>query len=79
MLTVHAITGLLEIDKAAERMLGVQSSFWVAVALTYLDFLEDRQVSDDPPLEKTFLLTTFLELSRGYERLNYHKAVHRAV
>ncbi|KAF9239411.1 hypothetical protein BU15DRAFT_74568 [Melanogaster broomeanus] len=37
------VTGLLEIDRAEERMLGIDPSFWIAVALTYLEFLEERE------------------------------------
>ena len=44
MLTVGSVTGLLEIDRAEERVLGVDTSFWIAVALTYLEFLEEREV-----------------------------------
>ena len=44
MLTVRSVTGLLELDESAECDLGVAPSFWIAVALTYLDFLEDREV-----------------------------------
>ncbi|KAH7922497.1 hypothetical protein BV22DRAFT_1121462 [Leucogyrophana mollusca] len=43
VLTVRSVTGLLEIDRAEERMLGIQTSFWIAVALTYLEFLEERE------------------------------------
>jgi len=43
VLTVRSLTGLIEIDQAEERVLGVQTSFWVAVALTYLEFLEERE------------------------------------
>ncbi len=42
--TVRSTTGLLEIDVALERLFGVDRSFWIAVALAYMDFLEDRQV-----------------------------------
>lgn len=42
--TVRSITGLLELDEKVERDLGVAQSFWIAIALTYLDFLEDREV-----------------------------------
>jgi hypothetical protein len=28
-----------------ERTLGVDTSFWIAIALTYLEFLEEREVS----------------------------------
>ena len=44
VLTVRSVTGLLELDERAERDLGVAQSFWIAIALTYLDFLEDREV-----------------------------------
>ncbi|EIW74808.1 hypothetical protein CONPUDRAFT_140266 [Coniophora puteana RWD-64-598 SS2] len=40
--TVRSVTGLLEINRAEERVLGVDTSFWIAAALTYLEFLEDR-------------------------------------
>ncbi|KAG9311097.1 hypothetical protein JVU11DRAFT_9006 [Chiua virens] len=43
ILTVGSVTGLLEIDRAEERILGVDTSFWIAVALTYLEFLEERE------------------------------------
>lgn len=45
VLTVRSLTGLLEIDKAEERLMGVSTSFWIAIALTYLEFLEEREVS----------------------------------
>ena len=48
ILTVGSITGLLEIDEAEQKLLGVQTSFWIAVALTYLGFLEERDVSTCP-------------------------------
>lgn len=44
VLTVRSLTGLIEIDKAEEGLIGVETSFWIAVALTYLEFLEERQV-----------------------------------
>ncbi|KAL1738512.1 hypothetical protein HDZ31DRAFT_69915 [Schizophyllum fasciatum] len=40
---VRRVTGTIEIDREEERFLGIETSFWVAVALTYLDFLEDRE------------------------------------
>ncbi|KAJ3718121.1 hypothetical protein DFJ43DRAFT_1159577 [Lentinula guzmanii] len=40
--TVGSLNGVLQLDKVEAEMLGVDSSFWVAVALTYLDFLEER-------------------------------------
>jgi len=43
VLTVRSVTGLLELDEKAECELGVAPSFWIAIALTYLDFLEDRE------------------------------------
>jgi len=43
VLTVRSVTGLLELDERVENDLGVAQSFWVAIALTYLDFLEDRE------------------------------------
>jgi len=43
VLTVRSVTGLLELDERVERDLGVAQSFWIAIALTYLDFLEDRE------------------------------------
>lgn len=56
MLTVRSITGLLEIDQTEEMSMGVQTSFWVAVALTYLEFLEERDVSiKSPPSWLLFL------------------------
>ena len=42
---VRRVTGVIEIDREEERFLGIEASFWIAVALTYLDFLEDREVS----------------------------------
>ena len=44
VLTVRSVTGLLELGERVERDLGVAPSFWIAIALTYLDFLEDREV-----------------------------------
>jgi hypothetical protein len=44
VLTVRSLTGLIEIDKAEESYLGIDTSFWIAVALTYLEFLEEREV-----------------------------------
>ncbi|KAJ7743647.1 hypothetical protein B0H16DRAFT_1561224 [Mycena metata] len=41
--TVHAVTGLIELDTAQEQALGVEGSFWVAVALTYLEFLQEKE------------------------------------
>ncbi|KAI6030322.1 hypothetical protein EDC04DRAFT_2868992 [Pisolithus marmoratus] len=43
VLTCRSTTGLLEINRAEERILGVETSFWIAVSLSYLEFLEDRE------------------------------------
>ena len=45
-LTVRTLTGLIEIDDPEEQLLGVDTSFWIAIVLTYLEFLEEREVSD---------------------------------
>jgi len=42
-LTVRSLTGLIEIDTKEERSLGVETSFWIAMALSYLEFLEERE------------------------------------
>lgn len=44
VLTVRSLTGLIEIEQTEEQLLGVETSFWIAVALTYLEFLEEREV-----------------------------------
>ncbi|KAF9007063.1 hypothetical protein BDQ17DRAFT_1351344 [Cyathus striatus] len=41
--TVYSFTGTIEIDLAEQLLLGVDTSFWIAVALTYLEFLEERE------------------------------------
>ncbi|KAI0920277.1 hypothetical protein AcW1_002064 [Taiwanofungus camphoratus] len=41
--TVRCSSGCLEIDKTQVRSLGVDMSFYVAVALTYLEFLSERE------------------------------------
>ncbi|KAJ7278933.1 hypothetical protein C8J57DRAFT_1502771 [Mycena rebaudengoi] len=43
IMMVRSITGLIEVDQAEERSLGVESSFWIAVALTYLEFLQEKE------------------------------------
>lgn len=40
-----ATTGLIEVNKGMERQLGINPSFWIALALAYLEFLADRDVS----------------------------------
>ncbi|KAJ7657776.1 hypothetical protein DFH06DRAFT_454127 [Mycena polygramma] len=42
-MTVGTVTGVIEIDQTEERTLGVDSSFWIAVALTYLEFLQEKE------------------------------------
>jgi hypothetical protein len=42
--SVASTTGVLELDTVAAQALGVHPSFWVTVALAYLEFLEDREV-----------------------------------
>ncbi|GJJ07741.1 hypothetical protein Clacol_001946 [Clathrus columnatus] len=37
-----ATAGILAIDKTIERQMGIESTFWVAVSLAYLEFLSDR-------------------------------------
>ena len=44
LLTAASVTGLVEIDRAEERMLGLDTSFLITVALAYWEFLEDREV-----------------------------------
>jgi hypothetical protein len=44
VLTVRSFTGLIEIARTEEQLLGIETSFWIAVALTYLEFLEEREV-----------------------------------
>ena len=55
VMTVRSTTGLLEINRAEERVLGVETSFWIAVSLTYLEFLEDKEVSLASSSEPSFL------------------------
>lgn len=44
--TVRSMHGSLEIDMLRIQELGVHISFYIAVALTYLEYLTDREVSD---------------------------------
>lgn len=46
--TARSTHGLLEVDQQRERELGIQPSFYVAVALTYLEFLTEREVGTSP-------------------------------
>jgi len=41
--TVNSVSGVIEIDMKLVRSLGVETSFYMAVALTYLDFVSDRE------------------------------------
>ncbi|KAH9919030.1 uncharacterized protein B0H18DRAFT_1122727 [Fomitopsis serialis] len=41
--TVNSVSGVIEIDMKLVRSLGVETSFYIAVALTYLDFVSDRE------------------------------------
>lgn len=43
--TVGNTSGLLEVDETGVQALGVDLSFYVAVALSYLEFLEEKEVS----------------------------------
>lgn len=43
--TARCSSGLIELDEGQCRVLGVDPVFYVAVALTYLEFLEEREVS----------------------------------
>lgn len=42
--TVRSNYGLIELDTEQVRMLGVETSFYVACALTYLEYLGEREV-----------------------------------
>ncbi|TFK89059.1 hypothetical protein K466DRAFT_652310, partial [Polyporus arcularius HHB13444] len=41
--TARCSSGLIEMDEGQCRVLGVEPAFYVAVALTYLEFLEERE------------------------------------
>ncbi|KAK7035705.1 hypothetical protein R3P38DRAFT_603897 [Favolaschia claudopus] len=43
VMMVSTVTGLIEVDQTEEALLGVDSSFWLAVALTYLEFLQEKE------------------------------------
>ncbi|KAG6853621.1 hypothetical protein C0991_002845 [Blastosporella zonata] len=57
ILTVRSLTGLIEIERTQEELLGVETSFWIAVALTYLEFLEEREVRRSPHYSSFYILT----------------------
>ena len=71
VLTFGSFTGLIEIDAVEEKMLGVDRSFWIAVSLTYLEFLENREVSRSAHLFVIVTLTCMIELPRSTPRLTY--------
>lgn len=65
----HSTTGVVEIDIEMEREMGIERSFWVTVALTYMEFLTEREVRFTPLL--TFLrlihsMTTELSSCSGW-------------
>lgn len=43
--TARSMTGIIEVNNALVRSLGVEPSFYIACALTYLEFLSEREVS----------------------------------
>ncbi|KAI9061832.1 hypothetical protein FKP32DRAFT_1594033 [Trametes sanguinea] len=43
--TARCNSGVIEMDERQVRVLGVEPAFYVAVALTYLEFLQEREVS----------------------------------
>jgi hypothetical protein len=69
VLTFGSFTGLIEIDAVEEKLLGVDRSFWIAVSLTYLEFLENREVSESVHLFVIVILTCIIELPRCTPRL----------
>lgn len=42
--TAHCNSGVIELDERQVRVLGVEPAFYIAVALTYLEFLQERDV-----------------------------------
>lgn len=57
----HSTTGLVEIDIEMEREMGIERSFWVTVALTYMEFLTEREVCSTVPLLFLRLIDTLLQ------------------
>ncbi|EIW56796.1 uncharacterized protein TRAVEDRAFT_151424 [Trametes versicolor FP-101664 SS1] len=41
--TAHCNSGLIELDERQVRVLGVEPAFYIALALTYLEFLQERE------------------------------------
>jgi hypothetical protein len=75
---VASTTGVLELDTALAQALGVHPSFWVAIALAYLEFLEDREVSLGLFLARVINLTTHTGLHRCRRRM-IEFVLHRVV
>lgn len=69
-----SITGILELDGGLERLLGVDTGFYIAVALTYLEFLSEREVRSlihyTKPLLMKINVYDILELPRCAGGLN---------
>ena len=59
VLMVRSLTGMIEVDESEERALGVETSFWIAVALTYLEFLEEREVTTIATIKSYSPLITY--------------------
>ncbi|KIJ25374.1 hypothetical protein M422DRAFT_38812 [Sphaerobolus stellatus SS14] len=38
-----SVSGLLEVNEGVDRLLGIDTSFWITISLAYLEFLEDRE------------------------------------
>jgi hypothetical protein len=45
LLGMGSSTGRLQLDQGVARVLGVDGSFWIAIALAYLEFLDEKDVS----------------------------------
>jgi hypothetical protein len=69
-LTVYQSKGLLSIDEASVKELGIDTSFWVTVALAYIEFLGDREVIPLTYCLKLRLMDTAAELPSRTDRLN---------
>lgn len=81
--TVGSTMGAFELDQTEVKALGIDMSYWIAVGLTYLDFLENKAVSHCICCILFFLLNSansyppffpcvdglYLELSRRIGRL----------
>ena len=58
--TARCSSGVLEMDEDQCRVLGVEPAFYVAVALTYLEFLEDREVSRHVVLSRALAFSAWV-------------------